>query len=123
MAGRRKLRGQASEVSIEAFAQRAAFRVARTGLRENDEVARRKRGLQTERLAREPLQAIAVDGVLRDAPRNRETEPRDFTAAGTSEHGEISIARTNWVAEYPAEVLRGVKTLPGRESCGARGDR
>jgi len=110
-------------VPIETLAQRAALGLARAGLREDDEVAGRQRGLQAKRLAREPLQAIAIDCFFRDAARDREPEPRDAAAARTREHGEIPIARAHGIAEHPAEVFRGVKTLAGRESCGARGGR
>ena len=100
-------------MAIEALAQRLALGLCGAGFGEHDEVASGERCLQAERLAREPLQAVTVHCVLRDASRDRETEPRDVGAARACEHGEIAIARADGLAEYTAEVLRGVKTLAG----------
>jgi hypothetical protein len=113
MGAGRNLRRQAREVPVETFAQRAALGVGRTGFREDDEVARRQSGLQSERLARKSLQTVTVHGVFRDAARDRETEPRNVAAARPCEHREITIARAERIAEYPAEILRSVKTLAG----------
>jgi hypothetical protein len=123
MAAGRDLRAEAFEVTVETLAQRGAFRRVGSGLGHHDEVPRRERTVEPKGLARQALEAIAVDRPLRNTTRDREPEPRDVTRVRAREHGEEAIARADRIREDSAELLRRVQALPGREPRGARRDR
>ena len=120
IAAGRDLRAQALEVPIETRAQRVAFELIGAGLRHHDEVPGRQRALRAEGLAREALQAIPIDGSLRDATRDREAQACDVACARAREHREEFVARADRVREDPPEFLRRVEALSGREPRRAR---
>jgi hypothetical protein len=84
---------QALEMPLEAQPQLGAARLTRGDTREHDVIRGRKLLLQSEHLARDAFEPVALDGPLRGALGDREAEAWTFTTVVARDDREQAIRR------------------------------
>ena len=96
---------------IEAVAQDGRRRGCGRGPSHDDEIEARQLWLETKRFASQALEPVAIDGTLRCAARDRQTEPRVGAFVAACQHREVAIRGAHRIGEHAAELRGGQETF------------